>query len=135
MRFLTAACLCALLGAAPAAADQPTRLPAPVGKPVPITIKQAGAANRQSHPVWACKVEYKLTHGLMWGARDYGESGRIDSGDFFRWNTLTSFPSKWDRPIDWEVSYIWSVNAPEPFDDRRAEFAERTGRPQNCGAG
>jgi hypothetical protein len=72
--------------------------------------------------VWRCEIEEQLPKGQIRASRTYDKAGKLDSGDFFRWEGKGYDPSKRERPISWTIGYIWTANGSERYNDRKAEI-------------
>lgn len=86
---------------------------------VPMSAANAAPITRW---VWNCHIDEKLDRGEMWASRTYDDTGKLDAGDFFHWNSKGYDASKRRAPIEWEVGYIWHPVTAEDYDDRRAEI-------------
>lgn len=110
-----------LLLLAPAAAD--ARLP-----PLDGTQSQslAPAPVRESWR-YRCDVEQRLKGGTITLTRLYTDEGKLDGGDFMRWNPAAYDPQHPQRPLDLELSYIWDLASQPAVDPRKIEVKLQLG--------
>jgi len=79
--------------------------------------------------VWrhTCDVERQLTGGTVTLSRLFTDEGKLDGGDFMRWNPKGYDPQKTQRPLDLELSYIWDPGRQPAIEPREIEVKLRVG--------
>jgi hypothetical protein len=79
--------------------------------------------------VWryTCDVERQLAGGTVTLGRLFTDEGKLDGGDFMRWNPKGYDPQKTQRPLDLELSYIWDPARQPAIEMREIEVKLRVG--------
>lgn len=121
MRYRHYLNLLPLLLLVPAAADaRVTR----IGEPQVLSLEPG-----QIRETWRyrCDVERVLAGGTIRLTRLYTDAGEIDAGDFMHWNLKGYDPSRPERPLNVELSYIWEPESQPAIAPREIDVQVRVG--------
>ncbi len=76
---------------------------------------------------YSCDVEQVLAGGTIRLTRLYTDEGKPDAGDFMHWNHKGYDPSRPERPLNVELSYIWEPKSQPAVAPREIDVQVRVG--------
>lgn len=96
--------------------------------PLPGTAPQRALPQPERETYrYRCDVTKELKGGAISLTRLYTDEGKLDGGDFMTWNLAGYDPSQPRRPLELELSYIWTIGDQPAINPRAIEAKLRLG--------